>query len=216
VTARGIPFVISAPSGTGKTTVCHELIRRDPHLVFSVSHTTRAPREGEVDGRHYHFLSRQSFEAMVVADKFLEHAEYSGHLYGTAWPALDIHLAAGRDVLLEIETIGAAQVRERDVGAFLIFLLPPSLESLAARLRGRGTDRAGEVARRLRIAQNEFRAARHFDAVVINRAVEDTVTTVMEIVAAVREGAAAQVAVERSLEQLRAQLPPPLDEWVQP
>ena len=87
---------------------------------------------------------------------------------------------------------------------------------LAARLRGRGTDRAGEVARRLRIAENEFRAARHFDAVVINRAVEDTVTTVMEIVAAVREGAAAQVAVERSLEQLRAQLPPPLDEWVQP
>ncbi len=215
MTRRGIPFVISAPSGTGKTTVCHELVRRDPGLVFSVSHTTRSPRAGEVDGRDYHFVSRDSFDAMAVAGEFLEHAEYSGNRYGTAWPALERELDAGRDVLLEIETEGAAQVRARSVGAFLVFLLPPSLDSLAERLRGRGTDRDDEVERRLRIAENEFRAARHFDAVVINRDVEETVTTVMEIVAAVRAGAAAQVATERSLEQLRAHLPPPLDDWVQ-
>lgn len=213
---RGIPFVVSAPSGTGKTTVCHELIRRDPQLVFSVSHTTRAPRAGEREGRDYHFVDRDRFSSMVEAGEFLEHAGYSGNLYGTAWSALDRQLSSGLDVLLEIETAGAAQVRERNVGAFLIFLLPPSLDSLATRLRGRGTDGEAEVERRLRIAESEFRAARHFDALVINRDVEETVGEVMEIVAAVRAGAAARVATERSCERLGAVLPPPLDDWVQP
>lgn len=208
--------MISAPSGTGKTTVCHELIRRDARLVFSVSHTTRAPREGEVDGRDYHFLSRAAFRAMVEKGEFLEHAEYSENLYGTAWAALDRELAGGRDVLLEIETAGAAQVRERGVGAFLIFLLPPSLDSLASRLRGRGTDREAEVERRLRIAESEFRAARHFDALVINRSLDETVATVTEIVSAVRGGGAERVCRERSLAQLRAALPPPLDKWIEP
>lgn len=215
MTARGIPFVISAPSGTGKTTVCRELIRRDNGLVFSVSHTTRAPREGELDGRDYHFVSRGSFRGMVDEGAFLEHAAYSENLYGTAWEALDRELGRGRDVLLEIETVGAAQVRARGVGAFLIFLLPPSLDSLASRLRGRGTDREAEVDRRLRIAESEFRAARDFDALVINRSVDDTVATVMEIVAAVRRGEAEQVRRDRSLARIRAALPPPLDAWVE-
>lgn len=212
--ARGVPFVISAPSGTGKTTVCRELVRRDPGVVFSVSHTTRPPRDGEVEGRDYHFVGREQFAEMIAAGAFLEHAEYSGNQYGTAWVALDRELGKGRDVLLEIETLGAAQVRARDVGAFLIFLLPPSLESLEARLRGRGTDRSAEVERRLRIAESEFREARHFDALVINHSVEEAVQTLSQIVEAVRGGAAERVREERSLDRTRATLAPPLDQWV--
>ena len=121
--SRGVPLVISAPSGTGKTTVCRELVRRDPRLVFSISHTTRAPRAGEVDGRDYHFLSPAAFAEMVEAGAFLEHAEYSGHRYGTSRAALERELDAGRDALLEIETVGAAQVRRSGVGAYLLFLL---------------------------------------------------------------------------------------------
>jgi guanylate kinase len=156
------------------------------------------------------------FDAMVAAGEFLEHAEYSGHLYGTAWSGLDQRLTAGCDVLLEIETVGAAQIRRRGVGAFLIFLLPPSLDSLAERLRGRGTDGEAEVERRLRIAETEFRAAHHFDALVINHTVHETVVEVREIIAAVRAGTAARVTRERSCERLATLLPPPLDEWVQP
>lgn len=212
---RGVPLVISAPSGTGKTTVCRELVGRDPQLVFSISHTTRPPRAGEVDGRDYHFLSRAAFAAKVAAGAFLEHAEYSGHLYGTSRDALERELEAGRDVLLEIETEGAAQVRRSGVGAYLLFLLPPSLDALAARLRGRGTDGDAEVERRLQIAEAEFRAARDFDALVVNHNVEDTVAAVLEIVAALRDGRADAVRSERSLERVGASLPSPLDEWVQ-
>ncbi len=212
---RGVPLVISAPSGTGKTTVCRELVRRDPRIVFSISHTTRPPRAGEVDGRDYHFLSRDAFAEMVAAGAFLEHAEYSGNLYGTSRDALLRELDAGHDVLLEIETEGAGQVRRSGVGAYLLFLLPPSLEALAARLRGRGTDGDAEVARRLQIAEVEFRAAGDFDALVVNHNVEDTVTAVLEIVAALRDGRADAVRAERSLERVRASLSSPLDDWVQ-
>ncbi len=212
--SRGVPVVISAPSGTGKTTVCRELVRRDPRLVFSISHTTRSPRDGEVDGRDYHFLSREAFGEMLTAGAFLEHAEYSGHCYGTSRAGLERELAAGRDVLLEIETNGAAQVRRSGVGAYLIFLLPPSLDALAARLRGRGTDRDAEVERRLQIAESEVRAARDFDALVVNHSVEDTVAAVLEIVAALRAGRGDTVRAERCSERVSATLPPPLDDWV--
>lgn len=211
----GVPFVIAAPSGTGKTTVCRALVARDRDLVFSVSHTTRAPRGGEVDGRDYHFVRDDAFTKMVDTGAFLEHAEYSGNRYGTSWAALDHELRRGVDVLLEIEVQGAAQVRARDVGAFLVFLLPPSLAALEARLRGRGTDDETEIERRLRIAEREFSAARNFDALVINDRVESAVEAVLAIIRAVRDGEEPRVRRECSLARIQSELPPPLDAWVQ-
>ncbi len=214
-TAReGVPFVIAAPSGTGKTTVCRALVERDARLVFSVSHTTRAPRSGERDGRDYHFVSPECFAEMAAAGEFLEHAEYSGNRYGTAWASLDATRRQGLDVLLEIEIDGAAQVRQRGVGAFFVFLLPPSLEALERRLRGRGTDGEHEIERRLAIAEREFRAARDFDAVVINDRVDAAVQAVADIVDAVRRGEREEVTRRCSLERVEGALPAPLGAWV--
>lgn len=192
-TRRGIPFVVSAPSGTGKTTVCHALVERDPGIEFSVSHTTRLPREGERDGVDYHFVDEQRFLELVKADRFLEHAEYNGRLYGTSHEAIDGPLTAGRDVLLEIEVQGAAQIRERRADARFIFLVPPSLGSLEERLRRRGTDRPEVIARRLAIAANELAAVHRFDYVVVNDVLEEAIAAMGEIVAAERAGTRGEV-----------------------
>lgn len=185
---RGIPFVLSAPSGTGKTTVCREVVRRDPGIEFSVSHTTRPRRSGEVEGRDYHFVDRERFEALAKEGAFVEWAEYGGNLYGTSFASLDRPLAEGRDLLLEIEVQGAAQLRERRGDARFLFLLPPSLEELERRLRGRGTDDEEGIARRLALARRELRAVHHFDYAVVNQALEPTVEAVLGIVAAERRG----------------------------
>jgi len=211
---RGTPFVISAPSGTGKTTVCRALVARDPGLVLSVSHTTRLPRPGERDGVDYHFVSEPEFERLVAADAFLEHARYSAHLYGTSWQAIDAPLARGIDVLLEIETQGARQVRERRADACLIFLLPPSLAELERRLRGRGTDGDEEIARRLAVARSEFAAAPLFDAFVVNDAIERAVEAVQGVVTAARSGGRAAARRAEPLAALRTQLDPALAAWL--
>jgi guanylate kinase len=209
---RGVPFVLSAPSGAGKTTVCRGVIARDPGIVVSISHTTRAPRPGERDGVEYHFVSADEFRKLVADGAFLEHAEYSGNLYGTSWAAIDAPLERGDDVLLEIETEGARQVHERRSDAHLIFLLPPSLAELEARLRGRKTETDEEIDRRLAIARREFAAATLFESFVVNddaaRAVED----VLVIVAAVRRGA--EIDRRFSLDGLRATLDPALAAWL--
>ncbi len=211
---RGIPFVISAPSGTGKTTVCRALVARDPGLVLSVSHTTRPPRSGERDGVDYHFVSEPEFERLVAAGAFLEHARYSAHRYGTSWQAIDAPLACGIDVLLEIETQGARQVRERRPDACLIFLLPPSLAELERRLRGRGTDGDEEIARRLTVARSEFAAAPLFDAFVVNDAIERAVEAVQGVVTAARSGGRAAACGAQPLAALRSQLDPALTAWL--
>ncbi len=190
---RGIPFVVSAPSGTGKTTVCHALVAADEGLEFSVSHTTRSPRPGERDGVDYHFVDGETFLALVKEERFLEHAEYNGRLYGTSHDALDRALDAGRDVLLEIEVQGAAQIRERRADARFVFLVPPSLASLEARLRGRGTDPPETIARRLAIATNELAAVKRFDYVVVNDDLESAIAAVAEILAAERAGERGEV-----------------------
>jgi guanylate kinase len=213
-TRRGVPFVLSAPSGAGKTTVCKGVIARDPGIVVSVSHTTRPPRPGERDGVEYHFVSATEFRKLVADGAFLEHAEYSGNLYGTSWAAIEAPLLRGDDVLLEIETEGARQVREqRRADAHLIFLLPPSLAALELRLRGRGTENAEEVDRRLAIARREFAAAKLFDSFVVNDDAARAVDDVLAIVAAVRRGAA-QVDGRFSLARLRATLDPALAAWL--
>lgn len=185
---RGIPFVVSAPSGTGKTTVCRSALARDPGLRFSVSHTTRPLRAGEREGVDYHFVTAEDFRRRVDAGDFLEHAEYNGHLYGTQRSALEEVLERGHDVLLEIEVQGAEQLRRSDLDARFIFLLPPSMEVLEERLRGRGTDADEVVHRRLALADRELAAARFFDYAVVNDELEDAVLAVQEILAAERAG----------------------------
>ncbi|RIK95789.1 MAG: guanylate kinase [Proteobacteria bacterium] len=207
-------FVLSAPSGAGKTTVCHGVVARDPNVVLSVSHTTRRPRPHERDGVEYHFVDTDEFRKLVAEGAFLEHAEYSGNLYGTSWRAIEAPLASGRDVLLEIETEGARQVRERRPDAHLVFLLPPSLALLEARLRGRGTERSEEVDRRLAIARREFAAARGFEFFVVNEVAERAIEDVLALVAAARSGALGALRERFGLARLRATLDPALAAWL--
>jgi guanylate kinase len=182
------PVVIAAPSGTGKTTVCRDLLERDARLRLSVSHTTRVPRNGEHDGRDYYFVSVPDFEALVEADGFVEWAKYSGRYYGTGREMLQEILEGGADALLEIEVQGARQVHEGRSDALLIFLLPPSMEVLEQRLRDRGTDASEQIERRLAEAPGEIAAAELFDYVVVNEALDATVEHVFEILCAERSG----------------------------
>jgi guanylate kinase len=191
--AKGHVFLIAAPSGTGKTTICRRILERDPALTLSVSHTTRSPRKGERDGVDYHFVDPKRFRQLVDADGFLEHAEYNGKLYGTSWAAIEAPLSQGRDVVLEIEVQGAKQVRDRMPDACLIFLLPPSLAVLEGRLRGRKTDSEEVIQRRMALVDRELAAAELFDFAVVNDDLDVAVEQVLEVIAAVRAGEAAKL-----------------------
>lgn len=193
MSGRPIPFVVAAPSGTGKTTVCHEVVKRDPELELSVSHTTRKRRPQETDGVDYHFVTAEEFLALQRRGAFIEFAEYNANNYGTSWEAIQQPLDRGHSVLLEIEVQGARQIRERRREACFVFLLPPDLDVLAERLRGRGTDDPATVARRLAIAERELEAAEIFDYAVVNDDLEQTVQAVLAIVAAERGGDPAEV-----------------------
>lgn len=190
---RGVPFLVAAPSGTGKTTVCRRVMAEDPRLRFSISHTTRKPRAGERSGQDYYFVSPKAFLEMVQAGAFLEHAEYAGNNYGTSWRALEEPLEEGFDLLVEIEVQGARQVRERRDDVCFIFLLPPSLDALASRLRARGTDDEDAIARRLGVADRELEAASIFDFAVVNDDLDAAVAAVAAIITAVRGGRGARL-----------------------
>jgi guanylate kinase len=161
-------FVITGPSGVGKGTLIRELFRRFPELELSVSATTRAPREGEQDGRDYHFLTREQFAERADANDFLEHAAYSGNRYGTLRSEVERRLAEGHSVLLEIEVQGARQVRAAMPEAVLLFIAPPDPAALRERLEGRGTDAAEAIDERLRTAELELDAQQEFKHVVVN------------------------------------------------
>jgi guanylate kinase len=184
----GIPFVVAAPSGTGKTTVCQRVVATDPLIEFSVSQTTRPRREGELDGTDYHFVNREEFERLIGEGAFLEWAIYNGNHYGTSWASIEAPLARGHDVLLEIEIQGAAQVRERRTDARSIFLLPPSMKVLEERLRARGTDSGEQIARRLSLARSEVEETSKFDYAVVNEDLERCVAEVLEVIGGEREG----------------------------
>jgi guanylate kinase len=164
------------------------VLERDPQIEFSVSHTTRRPRPGEREGVDYHFVTVEEFRALVDEDAFVEHAEYGGNQYGTSWSSLDGPLRLGKDLLLEIEVQGARQIRARRSDARFLFLLPPSMEELARRLRGRGTDDERQVKRRLEIVVSELPAVHDFDYAVVNDQLEAAVTSVCEIIEAERSG----------------------------
>ncbi|HEY7753316.1 MAG TPA: guanylate kinase [Steroidobacteraceae bacterium] len=166
---RGKLFVIAAPSGGGKTSLLRALMQKRPALRFSVSCTTRRPRAHEQDGRDYHFISRAEFERLIAAGEFVEHADVFGNLYGTRRSVVEAALAAGQDLILDIDWQGARQVRERLPEALQIFILPPSRSELERRLRGRGTDSEEAIARRLAESVLEMSHWRDFDYVIVNR-----------------------------------------------
>jgi guanylate kinase len=181
VTRRGKLIVISGPSGVGKETVVREAAARDPEsLSISVSATTRPPRSGEVDGVDYRFVSREEFDRLAAGGELLEWATYAGERYGTPLAPVEAQRSAGRDVILVIEVRGAAQVKERVPDAVLIFLLPPSLQVLEDRLRGRGTEDEERIRSRLETAQRELRQAGRFDERVVN---DDVVRAAAEVAA---------------------------------
>lgn len=173
---RGLLFVVSAPSGAGKTTLVERLVERVPRLQMSHSYTSRAARPGERDGLDYHFVSREAFEARVSDNEFLEWADVFGNLYGTAAPDTERVLAAGDDIVLVIDVQGAAQVRRRGLALISAFILPPDFATLERRLRGRSKDDEAAIRRRLQTAREEVLHFREYDYVVVNDDLERAVT----------------------------------------
>ncbi|TAJ16419.1 MAG: guanylate kinase [Planctomycetota bacterium] len=178
---RGRMLVISGPSGSGKSTLVKRLLE-DPRVVFSISCTTRAPRDGEVDGRDYQFLSRDEFRARVERNAFIEWAEVYGNLYGTPREPIERALAAGKVYLLEIDVQGALKLKSLGVDALYIFISPPDLETLRARLVGRGTDKPESIERRMSKARDEMTEASRYDHIVINRDIDLALAEVRRLV----------------------------------
>ncbi|MCL4854032.1 MAG: guanylate kinase [Bryobacteraceae bacterium] len=179
-------FIISAPSGSGKSTLVSRLLQRDPQLVFSVSFTTRPPRGVELEGKDYHYISREEFERRLLHSEFLEHAEVFGNYYGTHRSILDKARSQGKDLVLDIDVQGARQLKDRLPDAVSIFILAPSRQELEERLRSRSEDSQEVIERRLRDAAEEIRKYRQYDYIVINRQVETSVNTLAAIIRAER------------------------------
>jgi guanylate kinase len=183
---RGLLLVVSAPSGTGKTTVVERLVQVTPDLALSRSYTSRSIRTGETDGIDYNFITRTRFEEMVAADAFLEWADVFGNLYGTSADDAERQLAAGRDLVLVIDVQGARQVRARCPGTVGVFVLPPSYDVLERRLRGRSKDSEAAMQRRLRTARDEVAAFVEYDYVVVNDELDACVDRLRAVLTAER------------------------------
>ncbi len=182
--AKGKTFIISGPSGVGKSTVLKSLFDGRDDLYFSISATTREPREGEQDGVHYHFISVERFQELIEADAFLEYAEYVGNFYGTPKKFVDKAMDAGKDVILDIEVQGALQVSTKRPETVRIFIAPPSWEELERRLKSRGTDSDEKIQKRLVRAKAELQTADVYDYFVINDSVEQAVREINAIMLA--------------------------------
>ncbi|SCK17049.1 guanylate kinase [Vogesella sp. LIG4] len=180
---QGTIYIVVAPSGAGKTSLVAALLQAEPAVELSVSYTTRAPREGEKNGKSYHFVDRARFEGMIAEGDFLEYAEVYGNYYGTSARWLRTRLAAGHDILLEIDWQGARQVREVFPEAVAVFILPPSIEVLESRLRGRATDSEEVIARRLSEARAEIDLVAEYDYVIVN---DDFATARQDLISVIR------------------------------
>jgi guanylate kinase len=179
-------FIISAPSGAGKTSLVQALLKINPQIHLSVSYTTRNPRPGEIDGKDYHFVNRETFLAMAKRGEFLESAEVYGNLYGSSQTWISSETAKGRDILLEIDWQGAAQVRKIFPDCISIFILPPSLEALEQRLKGRGKDDNEVIARRLAAVSADVAHVAEFDYVIINDNLNEALSELNAVVLAAR------------------------------
>lgn len=185
-TDRGLLFIVSAASGTGKTTLAERLVQILPNLRMSRSYTSRPLRPGERDGVDYHFITRAEFDAMIGRGEFLEWADVFGNCYGTSAPDTEAMLAGGQDVVLVIDVQGARQVRQRGADHTAIFVMPPSFQILESRLRGRSKDTEEQMQRRLATARAEVGSYPEYDYVVVNDQLESTVVRLQEIIAAER------------------------------
>jgi guanylate kinase len=210
---RGILFVVSSPSGGGKGTLIQRVLKKVPNLSYSVSFTTRTPRNGEVDGREYFFVDEENFEAMVAAGEFLEWAHVHGKLYGTASTQVANEIAAGRDIILEVDVQGAASVRTLMADSVSIFILPPSFEILKERLRARGTDSPEELDLRLRRAPFELKDYSAFEYVILNDDVDRAANQMAAIIHAERarlsrQAARVKLVVEAFTSEQSPNMPP--------
>jgi guanylate kinase len=199
---RGSLFVIAAPSGAGKTSLVNEVLKRDPSLRVSVSHTTRKPREHEVNGKHYYFVGVDEFRRLIAENAFLEHAQVFDNYYGTGRAQVEALRAAGHDVILEIDWQGARQVRAAQPDCKTIFILPPSRRELEARLRNRRTDSEAVIERRLRDSIADMSHYAEFDCVIVNDDFESAVGQLLQVL----RGEPAYAAGRRDLAPLLADL----------
>ena len=181
---KGLLIVLSGPSGVGKGTVCSVLRHRMPELIYSVSATTRAPREGEMDGINYFFRTREQFQDMIARDALLEYAEYVGNYYGTPRDFVEKTLASGKDIILEIEVQGALKVKEKFPEGVFIFLTPPSLDELKQRITGRGTETDDLIDHRMNVAVEEMNLMQHYHYAVTNDQIEAACSRIQSIVTA--------------------------------
>ncbi len=193
LSSEGVLYIVSAPSGAGKTSLVKALLKSDPAIHLSISYTTRPPRPGETDGRDYHFVSRQRFEEMLADGEFLEHAEVYGNFYGTSKGSISRDLLAGHDVLLEIDWQGAEQVRAHFPEAASIFILPPSFAALRTRLAGRGQDSDEVIERRLAAAAHDVAHAGAFDYIIVNDDFDHALQDLVAITRSIRLQTARQL-----------------------
>lgn len=180
--SKGLLFVVSAPAGCGKDTILEQVLEKADNVGYSVSATTRAPRPGEVDGTHYFFLSRESFEQMIAEGAVLEYTEYCGNYYGTPKKGVEDMLAEGKDVILKIEVEGAMNIKKLFPECCLVFILPPSMKELERRLHKRGTEDEATIMRRIAQAKNEIDTALNYDYFVVNDDLEDAVSDLMAVI----------------------------------
>ena len=179
---QGTVFIVSAPSGAGKTTLCNAVCDSFKSIVYSVSYTTRKPRPGELDGKDYHFVSADIFKKMIKEDRFAEWAEVYGNFYGTSLELINRNLTSGKDILFDIDVQGTIQLLEKYPDSITIFIMPPSLDKLRERLKSRGADDSQTILRRIESAENEIKKKNIYKHIIINDILDDAVKDLMKII----------------------------------